>query len=205
MDTTAKRPWYRLHWGTVFTVFFVGIAWIGHAFPTTTGLAWPWSWPSEGYAVPIWRAEGWPLICIQKHGADRITETLSLVIDCGLIAVSLTCVAFVVEGLECGALRIRLSTILLIVAAFSVVFALMRWDEQLVNDPEWASVTDHHAMRAYTPLTYADWYIAAPILFALASLIYTVLRIALMATTESLAFLRRPAPTKVEADGSPPK
>jgi hypothetical protein len=199
MDANAKRPWHRLHWGTVLTVFFVGLAWAGHAFPITIGLALHRAWPSYYYSLDVWgTAEGWPLICINTGSDGSTTDLVPLLLDCGFMVACLASTVFVVERLERGGLRFRASTMLLIVAALGVILGLIRWDAQLLKDDDWYP----SATGAYAPIAYRSWHIAVPILFAFSCLVCTVLHLALMATTRFLAFLRLPAHAKAESDGS---
>src|SRR5688572_13975797 len=119
MNASPKRPWYRLHWGTVLVVFFVSLAWAGHSFPSTIGMLFPTS-PWHSLANRWDYIEGWPILCVKNIDTLVVTNWFGLAADCLLAVVSLTAVGFVTECLERGGTRFRSSTMLTFVAALAV-------------------------------------------------------------------------------------
>jgi len=79
MDGNAKRPWYRLHWGTVLVVFFVGMGWLSNSFSSTISTL-----LGRG---PYLKSEGWPILCLYMDGRRPVfvaVDVIALTIDAGV-------------------------------------------------------------------------------------------------------------------------
>jgi len=191
MDANEKRPWYRLHWGTVLVVFFVGVAWIGEAFPCTIGRFMPSrSWYAS--QIRLGYVEGWPMACLQAKGSATWINAPALAVDCALALACLVAVAFVTESLERGDLRFRVSTMLTIVAVLAALCAFWRWNSQQTFDYPLPGDS------AYNPIDFAIWYTAVPIYFALGCLVYAVIRLTQTAAVRSIAMLIAPFPRRLK-------
>ena len=199
MEATRKRPWYRLHWGTALTAFFVLVGWVGTVFPSTTTV-WAIRWRDPDFFLEY--AEGWPMTCIMVDG-PTVTDVVALAVDGVFLIACVASVAFVVERLEVAGLRLSISTMLAFVASVAVVFGFLRWNDQLANDLPEAGMPI--SPRSYVPLDFAylAWYVAVPFLFAIGCLAYTIFWLVFRAASWPLSRFRRFAPAKVEVNGSP--
>ena len=200
MDSAPKRPWYRLHWGTVLTVFFVLVGWAGQVFPGITTF-WHLRLRFPGFLLEF--VEGWPMSSISVNAGAIVTDVVALAVDGIFLMACIASVVFVVERLEYAGLRLSISTMLTFVAAVAVVFGFLRWNEQLLNNlPAFGTPFPN---RSYVPLNfdYTSSHIGIPVLFALVCLAYTVFWLALRAASWPFSRLRRPVPAHIEADGGP--
>ena len=208
MDSTPKRPWYRLHWGTVLVVVFVTMCWLSSAHhPTIANLLTGGREPIPAYA------QGWPLSWVRFDfvqppslagvyagdvlGAANTAPTEfhlpALVIDVSLLIGCLLAVAFVVERLGHVRFQFSLSALVGVVTTIAGLMAFWKWN----SVPSRAVVSDE--LCDYIPISLFVWVTAVPTLFALGCAMYTATWFALRAAS----WLHRPAPPKVEADGSP--
>jgi hypothetical protein len=182
----------------VLVVFLVGLNWASVAFPVSVEQLWPQS--PESRPSRFVEYEGWPIIC----GMDsRRYDYPALVVNVLVGAVCLVSVAIVVERIQRSSLALRLSTIFTGIVALALLFAYWRYDLQLASrylsrggrwEPIWGR---------YYPLTLSLWTQSAPVLLSLACVAFLLLSTTLRRLSWAIARLRRPAPAKVEADGSP--
>lgn len=187
MDAVSKRPWYRLHVGTVLVVFLVGLSWAGATFPSSVPRL--WQGPDHGWLdSDMFPGEGWPIRCVVLFNG-RVFRCYypGLVANSVLGAACLLAVAFVVERIERSALVVHLSTILMAVAVLAMLFEFWRYDLQLAADhlSSWSR---------YCPLTLLPWHQSVPVFLALACLAFTVLKLALFVVSVALRPLRRLVP-----------
>lgn len=110
----------------------------------------------------------------------------------------LTSVAFVVERLERSRGQFGVTTLVAFVTSIGLLLSLWRLNAQINAqgapfDPGWG----YNTLRFYEASQGA-----VPILFAVGCTFYAITWLVLTAVSSILRF-RRPAPTKVEADGSP--
>ena len=197
MDAALRRPWYRLHWGTVLVVVLVGLAWSGQAFPLTIDRILP---SSSWFIGDGEYLDGWPMLCIRTDNNGTVINALFLTVDLAFLVSCLASVAFVTERLERGGTRFGISTILTLVAVVAVLCGLWRWDRQ------WAADFDPFVAPSsfrYYSLSGTGLYILVPVMFAIGCLIYMILLLAQTSVVRFFARLRRSAPAKIEADGSP--
>jgi len=189
MDANEKRPWYRLHWGTVLVVFFVGLDWLNTALPRTFGGL------LGNNDVWMYLDEGWPFIGVRRN-LDTITvvRPVALAIDGALALVCLLSTAFVVERLERSNLRFGLSSLIAAVTSLAVLLAFWQWNGQQANVvlpwPQNANI------EGYVRLDGGEFQGLVPILFALGCTIYTVGWLMLRFASWPLSRLRRPGSTE---------
>jgi hypothetical protein len=201
MDANGKRPWYRLHLGTVLTVFFVATAWMGNCFPLTIERFWPGGHVDSIEEVDL---EGWPLICVNWGSYEAPATVANLIIA----MVCVFSVGYTVETLARSRVQFSLSSALLVLADLGILFAFWRWDsEQTSVAGRWEPIPGPDDV--YAPLQqFSQWYLAIPIYFALACMFHSCLSFAVRAASWSLAHLRRPAPARLKQTaarrGDPP-
>jgi hypothetical protein len=203
MDANAKRPWYRLHWGTAITVALTAMAWANMAFPGMLELL------RFGNGA-FFFIDGWPWYCIsifRDGGSTTITYDTALIIaDAAVFLVSLGSVAYVVERLERTSCRLQLVTLFALSAVVAAMLGYWRWDSsqeetfsdlmQFADEP-WPDVGDYQPLHQYFVTTQGVFY------FGLGCTAFVVISVAI-AGTQCLAHrLRRTAPAKVEADHGP--
>ena len=200
MDTAAKRPWYRLHWGTVLVVFFVGLAWLHHAFPESIG----WLFKDRGYHVFLSfndvSSEGWPFACMSisissSHSGIEVGSPLLLGVDIAVAVASLISVAFVAERLERNGPRFSLATLASFVTSVAMLLAFWRWQDRVRNE-KW------FPLDSYVPLDLYHWHGFLCVLIAIGCTFFAITRLAIRAASWSTS-PPPPAPAKVEANGSP--
>ena len=198
MNAPLKRPWYRLHWGTVLTVFLFGLNWASVAFPVSVEQLWPR--PRESRPSRFVEYEGWPIIC----GMDsRRYDYPALVANVLVGAVCLVSVAIVVERTQRSSLALHLSTIFIGIAALALLFAYWGYDLQLASRYLSKGARWEPIWGRYYPLTLFLWNQCALVLLSLACVAFLLLSSTLRALSWAIARLRRTAPAKVELDGSP--
>lgn len=185
MNAPVKRPWYRLHWGTVLTVFFVAVGWLSNGYWSVFSFLRVGAMYGDAWG-------GWPFLSIYlDHGVMNI-HMGAMAVDIGLMLASLLAVGAVVERGGRVRFRFSLAALLSAVTTAAVLFGFCTVG---------AGIPQTLRLGLYWPLNLSMWGESIPVLFGIGCTCYATVLIGLRAASWSLSRLRRPAPAKVEADG----
>ena len=192
MDAALKRPWYRLHWGTVLVVFFVGLGWLSNGYWHVFSFLRVSAMYGDAWG-------GWPFLSIYLDHSGTSIHAAALAADIGLMLACLLAVGAVVERGGHVTLKFTLAAIMSLVTTVALLLGFCKLNAALGNYP--APIQPE--LGPYWPLNFSMWGESIPVLFAVGCTLYATVWLGLRAAALCFARLRRPTPAKVEADGSP--
>jgi hypothetical protein len=194
MHANTKRPWYRLHWGTVLVVFFVGLNWWSFAFPFLGR-------PIQGAALV--QFDGWPRLCMIESPlvGTRDYHWPSLTFNAAVCIACLCSVVFVVERLERSSGRFTSSSGFAAMTVVALMIAFQQWDSEHAEPQIGVNVPGGNPIADYAPIRLERWELQVPIFFALACLAYLLVASTIRGFSNLLSLLPPRSPKDEAAGG----